>query len=131
MKLLGIDFGLKNIGLATSEGFLAEPFKSLKVKDLEKTVKEIGLICQAEKIEKIVLGQTEGKLAPRIRGFKKKIEEKTSLPVFLQDETLSTVEAKEKMIEMGKGREKRKLKEHQVAASLILQDYLDLNSKKS
>ena len=119
MKLLGIDFGLKNIGLAMSEGFLVEPLGVIK------NVKRINLICQEHKIKKIIIGLSEGEMAQKTRIFGEKLTRQTNLPVEYQDETLTSEEAKELMVKIGKPKKKRQRQAHAIAASLILQAYLE------
>ncbi len=119
MKLLGIDFGLKNIGLAMSEGFLVEPL------GVVKNVKRIDRICQEHKIEKIIIGLSEGEMAKKTRVFGEKLARQTNLPVEYQDETLTSEEAKRLMIKIGKPKKKRQEQADAIAASLILQAYLE------
>ena len=128
MKILAIDFGLKHFGIAISEGFLAEPFKELIVKNKEKTLKQLKEICQQNKIEKVVIGMPEGKLTPIIKKWANTLRAKINLPIVFQDETLTSKEAKRKMVEAGKPLKKRRKSEHLIAACLILQSYLDENT---
>lgn len=119
MKLLGIDFGLVNIGLAIAEGPLVEP---LGVIQDEKQIKRI---CHKQGIEKIIIGISEGKMAKKTRNFGKRLKRITSLPVEYQDETLTSEEAKRLMIKIGKPKKKRQEQRDAIAAALILQNYLD------
>lgn len=125
MKLLGIDFGLKKVGLALAEDGLPQPFGV--VKNDSRLLKKINNICQTNQIKKIVIGMSEGKMAGRIKGFSKKVEEVTGLPVEFQDESLTSKEAIAKMIEAGKKKKDRREKEDAFAAAIILQDYLKEN----
>lgn len=118
MKILGIDFGLVNLGLAMTEGSLVEPFGVIKDK------KQIKRVCQEHKIEKIVIGLSEGEMAEESRRFGRKIASITGLPVEYQDETLTTKEAKELMVKIGKPKKKRQKQADAIAAALILQNYL-------
>ena len=117
MRLLGIDFGERKIGLAISEGPLAEPAGI--VKNLEEVVR----FCQEQEIDKIAIGLSEGKSAKKQKKFGQSLAKLTGLPVEFQDETLTTKEAIRKMKEGGKKVKGRK--EDAFAASLILQEYLD------
>ena len=123
MKILGIDFGLKKIGLAISEGILVRPFGVIH--DPEKFVSEIMKICRKEKIKKIVIGLSGGKMIPKTKAFSQEIFNKTNLPVVFQDETLTTRQAIVKMIEAGKSKKARKEKEDAFAAACILEEYLE------
>lgn len=122
MKILGIDYGEAKIGLATSEGEIAEPLGMIEIRNWELG---IGNICRKEKVEKIVVGISEGKMAEKTREFGERLREITGLLVEFWEETLTSKEAVKKMIEAGKARRRRKMDEHAVAACLILQDYLD------
>lgn len=128
VKVLGIDFGLKKIGLALDESFLPSPLGVLKVKgSFEKIIQQIDFLCQKEKVEKIVIGLPESGLVKKIKEFGEDLKKTTSLPVFYHPETLTTKEALAKMKEAGiKGKARRK-KEDAIAAALILQDWLNKN----
>jgi len=123
MKILGIDYGLKKIGLALTEGNLAEPLSVIS--NRSSVVSKISGVCQKYGIEKIVIGMPEGKIATKVREFGKKLSQSTKLPVVFQDETLTSQEAIAKMIEAGRGRKYRQTKSDAFAAALILQSYLD------
>ncbi len=112
------------MGLAISEGNLAEPLGVVSSKY------EVVSICQRDRIEKIVIGISEGKMAEETKKFGEEIARITSLPVEYHDETLTSQVAREKMIEAGKPRMKKKSSEHAIAAAIMLQDYLD-NQKDS
>jgi len=120
MKILAIDFGLKKIGLAVSEGILAEPLGIVKKKE------QIKKICERYKIEKIVIGLSEGKMAQKTKQFGQKLSRETGLPVVYQDETLTSREAQNLMIKIGKSKKGRKKGDHAIAAALILNEYLNL-----
>lgn len=126
MKILGIDFGLKKIGLALTEGYLVEPLDVLGVKGkIEKTIQKINFICEKEKVERVVIGLPESGLVERIKNFGEKIHQATDLPVFYQAETLTTKDALDKMKEAGIRGKARRKKEDAFAAALILQNWLD------
>lgn len=130
MKILAIDFGIRNIGLAISEGELAEPFRELKVKSTLEAFNQLKKICLENKIELLVLGLPQGKLVTKIKKFAKELRKQLNLPVVLQDETLTSKEAVKKMIEAGKPLKKRRKEKHIIAACLILQSYLDQGKQK-
>lgn len=119
MKLLGIDFGEKNIGLALAEGPLAEPLGTVK------SLKAVQRICQEQGIEKIIIGLSEGKMAEKTRRFGQHLAQLTGLPLVYQDETLTSEEAKKIMVKSGKSKKKRQQQSDTIAACLILQDYLE------
>lgn len=103
--ILGIDYGPKNIGLAISEGYIAQPLKVIHdVADLNKIVADL-------KIEKIIIGISEGKSLDIAKEFGRKLQTVLRLPVEFVDETLTSHEAGDK--------------QHAKAAAIILQRYLD------
>lgn len=118
MKYLGIDFGKRKIGLAISEGILAEPYRITDNGNWEMVIKKI---CGEEKIEKIVIGISEGESAKKAKDFGFQIEKQTGLPVEYFDETLTTHDALAKMKEA----KSKKQDEDAISAAIILQNYLD------
>ncbi len=122
-KLLGIDYGLTHIGLAVSEHTLATPLSTM-ANNQELLTKLAGLIS-TEGITHIVCGLPEGKLVPIIKDFANQLSLLVHLPVTLHPETLSTQEAKQKLVESGANRAKKR-NDHAYAACLILEDYLEL-----
>ncbi len=124
MKYLGIDFGLKRVGLAFSEGTLATPFKTLEVINFKDATVQVLNIIKEEGFEKVVVGLPEGKMGQTVLRFIKALK-KSGLKVAEADETLSTHQATLQMIEAGIKRDKRQTNDA-VAAAIILQNYLDL-----
>ncbi len=122
MKILGIDFGEAKIGLALCEGEIAEPIGVIPFHNWKVMIKDI---CRKEKIDKIVLGITNGEMGKKIEHFGQTVIEETGLPVEYWDETLTSNEAVTKMIEAGKTKKRRREDEHSVAAAIILQSYIE------
>jgi putative Holliday junction resolvase len=125
MKTLGIDYGLKRIGLALGFEGLAEPF--LVVNNSPRIIQRIVWICREQKIEKIIIGLPEGKLVSEVKSFGRKLSLAVRLPVVYQVEILTSKEAIAKMIEAGRKRKVRRERQDAVAASIILQNYLNEN----
>jgi len=123
VKYLGVDFGLRRVGLAVSDGELASPLRILEGKNLTDLAGQVINIFKAEEFEELVVGKPEGKTG-QLAGKFIKILEKANLDMVVVDETLSTHKANELMIEMGLSRKKRKFSDAQAAAE-ILQNYLD------
>lgn len=123
MKYLGVDFGLKRVGLATSEGSFASPLKTIEVKGIVDAVLKVIALCKNEQFAKVIVGMPEGKMGKNVLGFVKKLK-KEGIDVKTFDETLSSRRALENMIEAGVPKEKRRVNDDQ-AAAIILQDYLD------
>jgi len=125
MNILGIDYGLKKVGLAIATGSLADPLLVLRYSDIRILEKEIAKICEKERIEKIVVGISEGQMAKKTKEFIKDLENQISIPIVKFDETLSTQDAQRLSIESGMRRSKRKEMEDAIAAAVMLQNYLD------
>lgn len=116
MKYLGVDFGLKRIGLAISEGELASPWQIIDAKKFSETIKK-------NSFEKIIVGLPEGKTGRSVTKFISALR-KQGFEVEAVDETLSSRKARQVMIEQGVGQRKRR-EEDAYSAAQILQDYLD------
>ena len=125
MKYLGIDFGLKHVGLALADGPLSEPLGEKKYTTLSELFNYLKRLCMEQEIDKIVIGLPEGRLAETVKKFGSDLSGLTNKEVVYQDETLSSQEAKDKLLASGAPQAKRRL-DHQAAAALILQEYLDM-----
>ncbi len=125
MRILGIDYGKKKIGLALATSKIAEPFMVLRVESFQEGVDRVVDVVEYERIEKIVIGISEGKMAEETKAFGNKLEEQSEKLIVYQDETLSTQQAQEMAIEAGINRKKRKSLEDAYSATIILQSYLD------
>lgn len=119
MKYLGIDYGRKKIGLAISDGKLAEPMKVIRYKDIESLLPQIKKIIEKEKIDKVIVGVAENEIAKEQKEFAKKLNAETC------DETLTSIDAIALSIQGGVKRKKRKSMEDAYAATIMLQNYLD------
>lgn len=119
MKILGIDWGEKKIGLSLSEGIIAEPYSVVH------SQKEVEDIAKKESIEKIVVGISESESGEKSKSFGLELSEKLGVPVDFQDETLSTLDAQKFAMESGMKRKKRKALEDSYASAIMLQSYLD------
>lgn len=123
MKYLGVDLGLRRVGLAISEGSLASPWKIVEVKGIQDAADKIIKIIRSESFDKIIVGMPEGQMGKNAQKFINLLK-KERLEVFGQDETLSSQHAIASMIKMGISKKKRKFNDAQAAAE-ILQNYLD------
>lgn len=141
MRILGLDFGQKTIGVAISDpfGWTAQGVEIIrrdKEESINKSVERIGQIIKEYGVEKIVLGypknmnNTVGERGEKTEAFKKKLEKTfNNIEVILWDERLSTVGAERSLLEADLSRKKRKDVIDKMAAVFILQGYLDCNSK--
>lgn len=135
-RILGLDFGSKTVGVAVSDplGLTAqgvEIIRRQKPGKLRRTLARIEELILEYGADRIVLGYpknmngTEGIRCEKTMEFKEMLEKKTALPVFLCDERLTTVTAHELMDETGLKKEDHKKYVDELAAMLILQDYMD------
>ena len=139
-KALGIDFGLKRIGLSLSDDTqtIAFPFKYILNESLKKTISELKEILDKENIGLVVIGMPIGlkgkqteisvKIEEFIYELKEKIDERITIAVY--DERFSSVQAQKSLIEQNIKRKKRKEKIDSVASTFILQSYLDRQKKQ-
>lgn len=127
MKTLGIDYGRAKIGLAVALGKFAEPLKVIRYSDTKILAEQIKKIIDEEKIERVVVGISEGKMAEETRRFLSAISNQLSAIKFETfDETLTSQDAQRLSIEAGLPAKKRHGMEDAYAASIMLQNYLDL-----
>ncbi|MFP4202386.1 MAG: Holliday junction resolvase RuvX [Candidatus Acetothermia bacterium] len=132
-KVLGLDWGSKRIGIAISDraGKVALGRPSRQRKGLESDLDYLEGLVVEEDVSLVVVGipyhmnGEEGESAEKAQEFKRKLEERLSVPVDTVDERLTSSEAERVMIESDVRREVRKQKRDKVAATLILQRYLD------
>ena len=125
LRLLGIDFGLKKVGLSISEGRIADPYKVIRYLSQEDLVKKIEKIISEEGIGKVVVGVSESKMEELSRKFGKEVSKRLNIPTTYFDETLSSQDAINLSREAGIRSKKRKKLEDAYSATLILQRYLD------
>ncbi len=135
MRIAGLDLGTRTLGVAISDRTetIATYYTTIRFLegDYASALREIQEIIATEKIGMLVLGlpknmnNSMGESAIRTLSFKEKLEEQCKLPVVMQDERLSTVEATHCLVASDVSRKKRKKKVDGVAASIILQTYLD------
>lgn len=133
VRILGLDIGTKRTGVAISDatGFLGSPLGTIETRDPLKWITELVEIIQKEEIQEIVVGiplnqyGEEGPDAVRIRSYVSLLRKRTDLPVVEWDERYTTVQAERALIDADLSRQKRKKVIDRVAASIILQGYLD------
>lgn len=136
MRILGLDYGSKTVGVAISDPMLitAQGLEIIRRESegkIRKTYQRIEEICKEYNVKKIVLGHpknmdgTDGERAFKTFEFKEALERRTGLPVILWDERLTSVSAENIMIESKIRRENRKQYVDEIAAMVILQNYLE------
>lgn len=125
MKTLGIDYGRRKVGLAYAEFSLATPLTVLRFESEGQLFDELKRLVAKEDIERIVVGVSEGEMEDESREFGRQLMARIELPIYFQDETLTSYDADRLAREAGKGAQKRKEMEDAYAATLILQEFLD------
>jgi putative Holliday junction resolvase len=123
--IIGIDYGKSKIGIAIAEGPLSEPHSVIRVTGFDDAISKMESLIEKFQPEKIIVGLSEGEMAKESRTFGTILEQLTRIPVFFQDETLSSWEAGRNAIAAGKKRITRKKMEDAYAASIMLQNYID------
>jgi len=127
MRLLGIDYGTKNVGIAVGEEEHGLAFPRAVLKNDRDLIAGIRAICLVENAEKIILGESknfkgeDNKVMKEILEFKKVLESESGLPVVFEPEFMTSAEAehlqgKNEMLDAS-------------AAALILKSYLDKQPK--
>lgn len=122
-KTLGIDYGRSKVGIAIGFGWLAEPFRVVRVNSFDDALGKIKKEIEIQKPDITVVGCSEGEMGKESKKFA------TEIGAVVFDETLTSVEAKKIAIENNSSRKKIKRMEDAYAAAIILQNYLD--SQKS
>lgn len=141
MRIMGLDFGSKTVGVAISDPLFltAQGIEIVRRKapgKLRQTLARINELKEEYEVGKIVLGfpknmnNTEGERCEKTLEFKEILEKRTGLEVVLWDERLTTVEADRTMMQVGIRRENRKEYVDELAAIFILQGYLDYQSRQ-
>ncbi|OGE30906.1 hypothetical protein A2631_04460 [Candidatus Daviesbacteria bacterium RIFCSPHIGHO2_01_FULL_44_29] len=125
MKYLGIDYGLKKIGLALSEGMIASPLTTLNTSSLSDALSKVQEIMTKEGIETVAIGLPDSGSSRQItEAFIAEFKKNSLVKIIGVSETLSTQTAKRNLQQLGVSRKKRQ-QDDSMAAALILQDYLD------
>jgi len=135
MRVVAVDHGQKNIGLALSDptAMIASPFKVIQHVSRLMDAAQVANLASENEVALIVIGQSfdeEGR--PNLAGrraarFAEALKEQTQIPVVLWDESFSTQDARAARIEMGVSRKKRAGHMDELAAVMILKSYLDAN----
>jgi putative Holliday junction resolvase len=135
-RVLGIDYGDVRIGIAVSDamGWTAQGVETIKRQSEDQDLARIGELIREYDVETVVLGfpkNMNGTIGPRgelSQQFAETLKAKFGLPVVLWDERLSTMAAERMLISADVSRKKRKQVVDKMAASIILQNYLDSKS---
>ena len=138
MKYLGLDLGTKTLGLAISDplGMIATSYKILRHdEDYDSLIPLLEKEIKDNSISELVLGfpknmnNSIGERGQIALEFKEKLENAFNLPVHMQDERMTTIQAEKMLISNDTSRKKRKKVIDSLAATIILQSYLDRKEK--
>lgn len=141
MRIMGLDYGTKTVGVALSDALLitAQPVETIERKSankLRQTFARIEQLIDENEVSLIVLGypknmnNTAGERAQATEKFREDLMRRTGLSVVLWDERLTTVEAERILMESSVRRENRKEVIDKMAAAIILQSYLDAHGNE-
>ncbi len=133
MRILGVDHGEKRIGLAISDptGTIAGPLRVINHVSRAVDAATVAALATENDVELIVIGESfdeEGRAnqaGRRAERFAEALKMQTTLPILLWDESMSTADARDFALEMGRSRKKRTGHLDDAAAAVILQSYLD------
>ena len=133
MRVLGLDYGSRRIGVAVCDelGMTAQGVGTVVRKNRDADLSAIAAFVERFDVERIVVGYpvrldgSEGIQCEKINRFIRRLQTRFTIPIIRRDETLSTKEAEELLRKIGVRREKKKEIVDRLAASIILQGYLD------
>jgi len=137
VRILGIDYGERRVGLALSDPFgsLALPLRVAEVTGDKQAVRAVGEAVEEFDVERIVVGLplnmngTEGPMAEKVRAFVSRVGQACGIPVEMWDERLSTGLVERTLLQADVSRKKRRKVRDKLAAQVILQGYLDAQAE--
>ena len=141
MKILGLDLGTRTVGIAISDalGMMAHGVETFRFEEnhYKKAILHVQQLVTTQRVSTIVLGLPKnmnglmGERGQVTQEFAKKLEEATKVPVILWDERLTTMQVERVLIQADVSRGKRKKVVDKMAATIILQSYLDSSKARS
>lgn len=137
-RIMALDVGDATIGVAVSDlmKITAQGVKTIKRQGINKDLEEIEKIIKEKDVEKIIIGfpknmnGTVGPQGEKVIKFCEKLKKKVNISIELWDERLTTVAAQRSLLEADVSRQKRKKVIDMIAATFILQSYLDMIGNK-
>lgn len=138
MRVMGLDVGTATIGVAVSDelGYTAQGVEVIRRTGLKTDLERLGELARAYQVESVVVGiprnmnGTYGPAAEEVRRFAREIKKRLGLPLYEEDERLTTVAAERVLLEADLSRRRRRQVVDQVAAVLILQSFLQRRQQK-
>lgn len=139
MRVFAIDLGTKNIGTAVSDalGMTVRPVETIHRSADQRDIARLKFLVEDLEAQAVVVGLplrmdgTAGDAAAAASKFVEKLRARLEVPVFMQDERLTSYEAEQRMIERGLPKRKRRGRSDECAAMIILEDYLAAANAKS
>jgi putative Holliday junction resolvase len=136
---MALDVGGRRIGVALSDStrILASPLTTLRAQPRERVLAEIAALVRSYEVTDVVVGlplTLSGEIGPQaqlVQKFAEALQQTLDVPVHQFDERLTTVAAERMMLDLGLKPEQRRARIDEVAASIILQDFLDANRRRS
>ncbi|HXG93705.1 MAG TPA: Holliday junction resolvase RuvX [Blastocatellia bacterium] len=130
--MLALDFGSKRIGAAVSDelGITVRPVETIRRSNDSQAIARVKSLVEQLEAKVVVVGLplrmdgTAGDAADRVIKFVERLQSELDVPVFTQDERLTSYEAEQMMIERGLSRSQRRARSDEFAAMIILEDYL-------
>ncbi len=138
-RVLALDVGGRRIGVALSDTrrVLASPLTTLRAQPQQRALAELAKLAHDYEVTDVVVGlplTLSGEVGPQakiVQEFAAQLQERLAVPVRLFDERLTTVAAERMMVELGLKPEQRKARIDEVAASIILQDFLEASRERA
>lgn len=138
VRVLGIDLGTRRIGVALSDpaGAVAFPLSVLQCESRQETLAKLKEMVRSTSAEAVVIGMPRtlrgetGLAAEEAEDFARQLAEQIDVPVTTWDERMTTVVAERALIEAGMRRERRRENRDKIAATIMLQSYLDAQSRR-
>ena len=132
MRILGIDYGERRIGLAISDRqqLIAQPLRTIEYDDIRVAIEEITALCEEESVKLIILGDPihlsgdTGTIGYKVRAFSDSLSKSTGKEIIMMDERFSSVEAERAVRALGDKPSLNKAKIDNIAAALILDAFL-------
>ena len=132
MRLLAVDFGSKNIGIAVCDalGITVRAVETIRRASLQRDIARLKFLIEDLEVEGVVVGLplrmdgSAGDAAEVVQKFIERLKTEINIPLFTQDERLTSYEAEQLMRERGFTRAERKARSDEIAATIILQDFL-------
>jgi putative Holliday junction resolvase len=132
-RVMALDLGGQRIGVALTDALrvLASPLKTLRAQPRAAAIQQIAELIADNEVADLVVGlplTLSGEVGPQaklVQEFVEALRPHVSIPIHMVDERLTSVEAERMMVEMGIKREQRKARIDEVAASLILRDFIE------